>query len=136
MKNMRTYSDEYKNLTSGDWYDQKCPICGTNRAIKPKNFFSDAIVNYDVVNEKGEIVLLFSRFSSLAINSLYAVCKKCNHKTAFYTPLKSEFEIIKTDNLKAYSVADELLKWAKLKGDGHISEQEFDDARKKLLKRD
>ncbi len=33
------------------------------------------------------------------------------------------------------SVADELLKWAKLKEDGHISEEEFKEARDKLLKK-
>jgi len=46
-----------------------------------------------------------------------------------------ELDIIKGEKLKQYSVADELIKWAKLKEDGHISEEEFNDARKKLLKR-
>lgn len=47
-----------------------------------------------------------------------------------------EVDIIKGKNLKKYSVADELIKWAKLKEDGHISEEEFNEARKKLLKRE
>ncbi len=46
-----------------------------------------------------------------------------------------EVDIIKGEKLKQYSVADELIKWAKLKEDGHISEEEFNEARKKLLKR-
>lgn len=46
-----------------------------------------------------------------------------------------EVDIIKGEKLKQYSVADELIKWAKLKEDGHISEDEFNDARNKLLKR-
>jgi len=46
-----------------------------------------------------------------------------------------EMDIIKGERLKQYSVADELLKWAKLKEDGHISEDEFNEARAKLLKR-
>lgn len=46
-----------------------------------------------------------------------------------------DVDIIKGEKLKQYSVADELIKWAKLKGDGHISEEEFNEARKKLLKR-
>ncbi|ANG62590.1 hypothetical protein A8C75_08910 [Marinobacterium aestuarii] len=46
-----------------------------------------------------------------------------------------EVDIIKGEKLKQYSVADELIKWAKLKEDGHISEGEFNEARKKLLKR-
>jgi hypothetical protein len=38
------------------------------------------------------------------------------------------------EKLKQFSVADELSKWAKLKEDGHITEEEFDEARKSLLK--
>jgi hypothetical protein len=48
---------------------------------------------------------------------------------------QSEVNIIKGEKLKQYSVADELTKWAKLKEDGHISEDEFTEARTKLLKR-
>ncbi|WP_194438133.1 SHOCT domain-containing protein [Vibrio fluminensis] len=47
----------------------------------------------------------------------------------------SEVDIIKGEKLKQYSVADELTKWAKLKEDGYISEEEFNEARAKLLKR-
>jgi hypothetical protein len=46
-----------------------------------------------------------------------------------------EVDIIKGEKLKQYSVADELIKWAKLKDDGHISDEEFNEARKKLLNR-
>ena len=46
-----------------------------------------------------------------------------------------EVEIIQGEILKHYSVADELSKWAKLKEDGHVSDEEFDRAREKLLKR-
>lgn len=85
----------------------------------------------------------------------YAQCPKCYYKIAYFKDdvgtLKNDYievnsdsnntensnvDIIKIDKLKSYSVADELLKWVKLKEDGHITEQEFDDARKKLLKRD
>ncbi len=48
---------------------------------------------------------------------------------------QSEVDIIKGEKLKQYSVADELTKWAKLKEDGHISKDEFNEARAKLLKR-
>lgn len=44
-------------------------------------------------------------------------------------------EIIKGERLHSFSVADELLKWAKLKEEGYISEQEFDEARAKLLRK-
>ena len=56
--------------------------------------------------------------------------KSCNESTN-----QSEVDIIKGEKLKQYSVADELTKWAKLKEDGHISEEEFNEARAKLLKR-
>lgn len=44
-------------------------------------------------------------------------------------------DIIKGERLRSFSVADELIKWAKLKSDGHITENEFSDARRKLLER-
>lgn len=46
-----------------------------------------------------------------------------------------EIDIIKGERLRSFSVADELLKWAKLKEDGHITEQEFLEARRKPLER-
>ncbi len=45
----------------------------------------------------------------------------------------NDVDIIKGEKLRTFSVADELIKWAKLKDDGYITEQEFNDARKKLL---
>ena len=46
-----------------------------------------------------------------------------------------EIDIIKGERLRSFSVADELLKWAKLKEDGLITEQDFAEARRKLLER-
>jgi hypothetical protein len=43
--------------------------------------------------------------------------------------------IIGRDSLTPYSIADELLKWSKLREDGHITEDEYQDARMKLLNR-
>lgn len=48
---------------------------------------------------------------------------------------KTGVDILQSEKLKPYSVADELLKWAKLKEDGLISEEEFSEARSKLLNR-
>ena len=48
---------------------------------------------------------------------------------------ESKVKIIDGENLKKYSVANELIKWASLKEDGHISEVEFNDAKAKLLNR-
>ena len=49
--------------------------------------------------------------------------------------LKTSVDILQSEKLKSYSVADELLKWAKLKEEGLISEEEFNEARAKLLNR-
>ena len=46
-----------------------------------------------------------------------------------------DVDIIKSGKLRSYSVADELTKWAQLKVDGHISEEEYNEARRKLLKK-
>ena len=43
--------------------------------------------------------------------------------------------IIGRDSLASYSVADELLKWSKLREDGLITEDEYQEARMKLLNR-
>lgn len=46
---------------------------------------------------------------------------------------KGTADILKKDKLSTYSVADELIKWAKLKDEGHISKEEYDKARKQIL---
>lgn len=69
--------------------------------------------------------------SWVEINGIFSI-KPRSANTAIST---SEMDIIKGEKLKQYSVADELLKWAKLKEDGHISEDQFNEARSKLLKR-
>ncbi|MFD2190598.1 SHOCT domain-containing protein [Pistricoccus aurantiacus] len=67
----------------------------------------------------------------IEINGIFATKPKSGKKENVH----SEVDIIKGEKLKQYSVADELTKWAKLKEDGHISEEEFNEARTKLLKR-
>lgn len=49
---------------------------------------------------------------------------------------KNGVDIIRGEKMKSFSVADELTKWAKLKEDGHITEKEYNEARRKLLERD
>jgi len=50
-------------------------------------------------------------------------------------PPANSIKIVHGERLTSLSVADELLKWAKLKEEGHISEQEYNDARTKLLQK-
>lgn len=45
-----------------------------------------------------------------------------------------ETEIRKDEDLGKYTVADELIKWAKLKEDGHVSSEEYSEVKAKLLK--
>jgi len=56
-------------------------------------------------------------------------------KSATNPDTDSGMDIIKGEKLKQCSVADELIKWAKLKEEGHITEEEFNQVRAKLLKR-
>jgi hypothetical protein len=66
----------------------------------------------------------------VAINGIFSGKSKSEIKSA----TESEMDIIKAEKLKQYSVADELMKWGKLKEEGHISEDEFNQAKAKLLK--
>ena len=67
----------------------------------------------------------------VVVNGIFSTKSKSDNSAS----IQSEVHIIKGEKLKQYSVADELMKWAKLKEDGHISEDEFNEARAKLLKR-
>ena len=66
----------------------------------------------------------------VAVNGIFAGKSKSDIKSA----TESEMDIIKAEKLKQYSVADELMKWGKLLEEGHISEDEFNQAKAKLLK--
>lgn len=44
-------------------------------------------------------------------------------------------DIVKGKRFQSFSVADELLKWAQLKEAGHITDEEFQKARRELLNR-
>ena len=66
----------------------------------------------------------------VAVNGIFSTTPKSDIKSA----TESEVDIIKAEKLKQYSVADELMKWGKLKEEGHISEDEFNQAKAKLLK--
>ena len=74
---------------------------------------------------------LTSHSEWVAVNGMFSAKAKSIQKTKS----ESEVDIIKGEKLKQYSVADELIKWGKLKEDGLISEDEFNEAREKLLKR-
>jgi len=64
-----------------------------------------------------------------AINAGFISSRKRKKKTKGNG---TSFNIINRKNISSYSVADELLKWSKLKEDGAISEQEFEEAKNKI----
>lgn len=86
---------------------------------------------------------LIAIFYIIAVNTLFLKPLHTHSKwieqngifsgSAKKTPETNIVDIIKGERLRTFSVADELIKWAKLKEDGHITEQEFIEARKKLL---
>lgn len=61
--------------------------------------------------------------------------RKWVEDNGFFPKKTPDINIVKGENLKSYSVADELIKLAKLKDDGQVSEEEFEEARTKILKR-
>lgn len=64
----------------------------------------------------------------VASNGIFSTKRKTVEKNAAIdTPIHESHGELK-------SVADELLKWSKLKEDGHISDDEFNQAKTKLLK--
>ena len=65
----------------------------------------------------------------IAKNGIFASGDRRSKKDSDST----EINIIRGENFKSFSVADELLKWAKLKEDGHITDQEYNEGLKKML---
>lgn len=56
-----------------------------------------------------------------------------NSYFVFSSEKKTQLNILGSENMKSYSVADELLKWKELKDQGLISESEFEDMKKKII---
>lgn len=54
-------------------------------------------------------------------------------KVSSDSEIKTDRQIIKGEKYKTYSVAEEFTKWAKLKEDGHITEEQFQEFKDKLL---
>lgn len=79
------------------------------------------------------VLLNFLFLSPLRAHSQWVEANGVFSGKAKTAPETNDVDIIKGERLRTFSVADELIKWAKLKEDGHITEQEFNDARKKLL---
>lgn len=93
-------------------------------------FFTSILIMYLVLIAKLFYKPLSQHKEWVETNGIFAT------KPSIKPNSESEVNIIKGEELKQYSVADELIKWAKLKEGGHISEDEFREARAKILKRE
>lgn len=121
-----TYGDPeytYTYLDKNEWGNQDEFICFI--------IFSSISLAYLILVKVLFLNPLKSNSEWVEVNGIFTSKPKMINQQSS----KSDVEIIKGEKLKQYSVADELIKWAKLKEDGHISEDEFNEARKKLLKR-
>ena len=129
-------------------------------SIAPLFFYNLNHIQYGISSHRYGFAHYFANCISFVVIGLIAVFYLLIIHKLFYLPLsrhrkwvevngifsikpknknnsKNQFEIdiIKGEKLKQYSVADELIKWAKLKEDGCISEDEFNEVRAKLLKK-
>lgn len=69
----------------------------------------------------------------LILEFLYSRPMLKNALSILSSKKKDELSILKTENMKSYSVADELLKWKELKDQGLITEKDFEDMKKKIM---
>jgi len=159
--NVRKHEDGTFSVTEKDGYihylvdEQTARSYGAYTLAKDKSISEPGSTYFENIYGNGKIKFIVSVIlSGIALTYLILI------KTLFLNPLKSHSEwiekngifsskskssisqiktsdinIMKSEKLKQYSVADELLKWTKLKDGGHISEDEFNEAREKILKR-
>ena len=107
-----------------------------------RGFDSSYGIEYAIDASASSIIPLFYIFAlqvlflgPLRANRTWVIGKFFAARDGAKAPNSGEIDIIKGERLRSFSVADELLKWAKLKDEGHITEKEFSDARRKLLDR-
>ena len=120
-----------------DEFDKINYINLQNIADKKNNESYKSIVIYNLIILLLLIIVLFL-YRSLIHPILKNKLQKTYREITKYlktdtNPKKPDVGIIKADKMKSYSVADELIKWTQLKEDGHITEKEYQEARKKLL---
>lgn len=118
-----TYTYTYTFMDRSEWMNQDEFICFT--------IFSSISIAYLILVKILFLNPLKSHSEWVKVNGIFTSKPKVINQQSS----KSDVDIIKGEKLKQYSVADELIKWAKLKEDGHISVDEFNEVREKLLKR-
>ena len=120
-------------------------------AIKVKILGKAVIAKNNKLREKYKYVIIYNILGLLAVIVLLIIYKLKVHPLAktilskskstlaaipnlLHRFKKDNIGIIKSDKMRSYSVADELLKWAELKKNGDVSEEEYNIARNKILK--
>jgi hypothetical protein len=117
-----------------------------NLALSDRNKYSQVYVLAAIVFLLGFLLILFIwvKFLPLVKALLLDLLSHTNRsilKTKsflviiFRIIMPTKRSRVTKSKIGTYSVADELDKWIKLRNDGHVSEQEFQDAKKELLKR-
>jgi hypothetical protein len=103
--NSLPHYDKYSNFYS--WYNQE-------------DFFTAIAISI--------IFILFTNYFWLwPITRQIAIIQKT------FSNRKKKQEIVGRSNATSFSIADELMKWTKLRDDGIVSEDEFQDARRNLM---
>jgi hypothetical protein len=120
-------------------------VSGFDAAEKARNDYVESYISV-IENE------IIAAYIFIFVCYFFLVCSVVGAmyftKIKFFPYLKQIFErfhtvenekkskIIKRDKLASYSVADELMKWTKLREDGHISEKQYLAAKKEILGED
>lgn len=111
----------YEYINESDWkYDGEFGASATISAI---------IIVYMALVKKLYLHPLRNHRDWVATNGIFSSSSENDKQSSKANDIK----IIKGENLRSYSVADELSKWAKLRDEGVVSEQEFQEARNKIL---
>ncbi|WP_341303203.1 hypothetical protein [Pseudomonas sp. TMP25] len=103
--------------------------------LLPRKYLIILLINIILIASLVTLILLYKiKIHPRIAFGLKFVVKKINSLPAnIARNFGGGSRIIKSEKMKSYSVADELLKWAKLKEDGLISEKEFQIARDKIM---
>lgn len=105
-------------------------ICGTRCEITyGAPFFMAVSIAYIIIVKTLYLAPLRKHSEWVACNGIFSnsMLDEAQEKKG------NDIRIIKGENLRSYSVADELSKWAKLRDEGVVSEQEFQEARTRIL---
>ncbi|WP_445406169.1 SHOCT domain-containing protein [Acinetobacter seifertii] len=106
-------------------------LCALYVVFIEHSYAPSEIFQYVIVPLVAFLLLPISYF--LFLEHLYSRPIQNNPSTFLGSRKRDELSILRTENMKSYSVADELLKWKELKDQGLITEKEFNEMKKKII---